>query len=136
LTTNGPEIYDGVMVLVNKINNEGIGPYAIKLVICDDKYILDVAKACWKKFAVDDPVQFVLGGHTSFTVPAGDYFEKFGILNIQYASLLGPFSHFTHLTFHAVPVLFTVASLHDYFPCIRCCTGPELVYTSTKRKWM
>ena len=71
------------MLLVNKINNEAIGPYALHLSICDDQYILQVAKGCWRKFAVEDPVQFVIGGHTSFTVAAGDYFENFGILNIQ-----------------------------------------------------
>jgi ABC-type branched-subunit amino acid transport system substrate-binding protein len=83
LTTNGPEIYDGMMLLINKINAERIGPYAINASMCDDQYILAKAKACWRRFAVEDPVQIVLGGHTSFTVDAGNYFEPFGILNIQ-----------------------------------------------------
>jgi hypothetical protein len=91
LTTNGPEIYDGMMLLINKINTERIGPYAINATICDDKYILAAAKACWRRFAIEDPVQIVLGGHTAFTVDAGNYFESFGILNIQCAPAL-PFA--------------------------------------------
>ncbi len=70
MTTNEPEIYNGMMLLINKINTDRIGPYVINASICDDKYILAVAKACWRRFAIEDPVQIVLGGHTSFTVVA------------------------------------------------------------------
>ena len=84
MATNGPEAYDGFMFLINKINRETIGPYFIQVVVCDDKFILSQAMACFKRFAVDDPVQYVVGGHTTFTVAAGNYFENYQILNIQF----------------------------------------------------
>ena len=80
-----PEAHDGFMFVINKINNESIGAYSIQVSFCDDQFSLAKAMACWRKFAVEDPVQIVVGGHTSFTVNAGNYFEPFGILNIQYA---------------------------------------------------
>ena len=84
MATNGPEAHDGFMFLINKINNESIGNYTIQVTVCDDQFVLSKAMACFKQFAVDDPVQIVVGGYTTFTVAAGNYFEPFGILNIQY----------------------------------------------------
>jgi ABC-type branched-subunit amino acid transport system substrate-binding protein len=75
------------MFLIDKMNKESIGPYFIQVVVCDDKFLLSEAMACFKRFAIDDPVQYVVGGHTTFTVAAGNYFEKYQILNIQYAKI-------------------------------------------------
>ncbi len=83
LATNGPESYDGFMFLINKINSERIGPYSIHVTVCDDQFLLSKALACFARFAIEDPVPIVVGGHTTFTVAAGDYFEKYQILNIQ-----------------------------------------------------
>ena len=83
MATYGPEAFDGFMFLINKINDERIGPYSIHVTVCDDQFILSKALACFAKFAIEDPVPIVVGGHTTFTVAAGDYFEKYQILNIQ-----------------------------------------------------
>ena len=72
------------MFVINKMNDESIGPYSIQVLLCDDQFVLAKAMACWRKFAVEDPVQIVIGGHTSFTINAGNFFEPYGILNIQY----------------------------------------------------
>ena len=80
-----PEAHDGLMFIINKINNASIGPYTIQVSVCDDQFILAKAMDCWRKLAMEDQVQIVIGGHTSFTINAGNYFEPLGILNIQYA---------------------------------------------------
>ncbi len=123
LATSGPEAFDGFMFLVNKINTERIGPYSIDVIVCDDQFILSKALACFAKFAIEDRVEIVVGGHTTFTISAGDYFEKYQILNIQWVDV-----HFHGRATHPTDARCVGGN--------RCCTGPETIYTSTRRKWM
>ena len=113
-----PAAHDGFMFIVNKINDGRIGPYHIEVILCDDQNIMAIAQECWERFAIQDPVQFVVGGQTTLTVAAGNYFEKFGILNIQYE------------------LLNSAAATLQTDSYLRCCTGPNSVYMSTIRKWM
>jgi hypothetical protein len=81
--TNNPEAWNGLKLVIDKLNNENIGKYEIELILCDDEFKVTKARQCWQKFAVTDPVPIVIGGDTTFTVEAANYFEPFGILNLQ-----------------------------------------------------
>jgi ABC-type branched-subunit amino acid transport system substrate-binding protein len=84
-STNGVESYDGFRFVIEKLNSVQTidSRYDLQIVLCDDMWDTVIARNCWKKFAVDDPVDLVVGGHTKFTIDAANYFEGFGLLNLQ-----------------------------------------------------
>lgn len=82
-TTNNPEAWNGLKLVVNTLNSQNLGRFQIDLILCDDQFNVVIARKCWERFAVVDPVPLVIGGDTTFTVEAANYFETFGILNLQ-----------------------------------------------------
>ena len=84
-STNGVESYDGFRFVIEKLKSVQTtdSRYDLQIVLCDDMWDTSIAKNCWKQFAVDDPVDLVVGGHTKFTIDAANYFEGFGLLNLQ-----------------------------------------------------
>jgi class 3 adenylate cyclase/ABC-type branched-subunit amino acid transport system substrate-binding protein len=82
------DAFDGVVTWARYVNEARGGIkvngvlYKVNLITRDDQSNITLARVYWQEFATMG-LKYVIGGHTSMTVAASEFFEPLGIVNIH-----------------------------------------------------